>query len=267
MSKSRAYCFTLNNYTEEDFSVITSIDSKYIVVGREKGDSGTPHLQGYVYFESPRSFNSVKKSMPRAHLEIAKGSPLQASSYCKKDGDFYEKGTLPSQGKRNDLEEVRDIISSGLGMREIVDKASSYQSIRSAELILKYKEKKRDWKPEVIWVFGPSGSGKTRWAYDNYPPDDIHKQPATETKWFDGYDAHPVVILDEVDMDTSYSALKELTDRYPMRVHHKGGMRSFLAKVIVITSLSHPSRLFSHKPENGQEMFRRIDRIIETNSS
>jgi len=204
--------------------------------------------------------------MPRAHIEAMKGTPSQAADYCKKDGNFYEEGIIPTQGKRTDLEEIRELVKEGKGMREMVDTATSYQSIRSAELILKYKEQKRDWKPEVIWVCGASGTGKTRWAYDNYPPEDIHKQPANDTKWFEGYDAHPVVVLDEVDMETSYSALKELTDRYPMRVHYKGGMRSFLAKVIVLTSLETPNNLFVSRPENGKEMLRRIDKIINTPS-
>lgn len=263
MSKSRAYCFTLNNYTEAEYLSVSSLECKYLVVGKEKGDSGTPHLQGYLYYDNPRSFNSVKKSIPRAHLEISKGTPLQASEYCKKDKDFIEKGELPSQGKRNDIDAVRDMVKAGIGMREIVETATSYQSIKTAEVILKYKEIKRDWKPTVIWVCGRSGTGKIRWAYDHFPMDDIHKQPASETKWFEGYDAHPVVILDEVDDTTSYTMLKELTDRYPMRVHNKGGMRSFLAKTIVLTSLETPENLFSWRPENGKEMLRRIDKIIK----
>jgi len=200
--------------------------------------------------------------MERAHLESAKGTPLQASQYCKKDGDFIEIGELPVQGKRSDIDTVRDLVKDGKGMREIVDVATSYQSIKCAEVVLKYKEKKRDFKPEIFWIWGKSGTGKTRWAYDHYDFEDIHKQPASEPKWFEAYDAHPVVILDEVDCNVSYPLLKELTDRYPMKVHNKGGMRSFLARTIVITSLSHPSILFYDYPENGYEMLRRIDKII-----
>lgn len=264
MSKSRAYCFTLNNYTDLEYTAIQEIDCRYLCVGREVGDSGTPHLQGYIYFDNPRSFNSVKKLLGvRTHIEIAKGSPLQASNYCKKDGSFLEKGEIPQQGQRSDIQSVRDAINAGQGMRQIVETATSYQSIKCAEAILKYKEVHRNWKPEVIWVFGRSGTGKTRWTYDHYPFEDIHKQQGSETKWFDGYDAHPVVLLDEVDSNTSYSVLKELTDRYPCRVQVKGGMRSFLAKVIVITSLLSPENLFCMHPEGGKEMLRRIDRIIE----
>lgn len=263
MSKSRVYCFTLNNYTDLEYTAITEMDCRYLVVGKEVGDSGTPHLQGYIYLDNPRSLSSMKKEMPRAHLETAKGTPLQGSQYCKKDGNYYEKGELPFQGKRNDIDNVRDQLNLGKGMREIVETATSYQSMKCAEFMLKYKEKKRNWKTEVIWIHGKSGTGKTRWAYDHYPFDDIHQQSASESKWFESYDAHPVVILDEVDAYVSYTMLKELCDRYPVRVQTKGGSRSFLAKVVVITSLYSPENLFSTYLENGKEMLRRIDKIIE----
>lgn len=261
MSKSRAYCFTLNNYTDLEHTTISEMECRYLCIGKEIGESGTPHLQGYVYFASPRSLNSIKKLMPRAHLEVAKGNPVQASDYCKKDGDFIESGELPAQGKRSDIDNVRDMIKEGLGMRDIVDVASSYQSIKCAESVLKYKEKKRDFKTEVTWLWGPSGSGKTRYAYDNHSPDEIHLQISTE-KWYEGYDSHPIVIIDEVSNETSYSMLKLLCDRFPARVEYKGGSRSFLAKKIYITSLSHPADLFYSYPENGKEMLRRIDKII-----
>lgn len=262
MSKSRNYCFTINNYTDLEYTTVQAIDCRYLVVGKETGESGTPHLQGFVVFESPRSLSGVKKLMPRAHLEPAKGTPLQASQYCKKDGDFYEKGDLPSQGKRNDITDVKESIEQGLGMREIVNIASNFQTLRTAEVLLKYVERKRNWQPEVIWVYGRSGIGKTRWAYDNYPFEDIHKQMAEQLKWFQGYDAHSVVIIDEVDHNTEYSRLKELCDRYPAVVECKGGSRQFLAKTIVLTSLYDPELLFRGHPENGKEMLRRISKII-----
>lgn len=83
-----------------------------MVYGREKGEQGTPHLQGYVYFVNPQVL--PKKVHPTAHWEKQRGTALEASTYCKKDGDFFEKGTLPSnQGKRTDLEKLRDAINAG----------------------------------------------------------------------------------------------------------------------------------------------------------
>lgn len=274
-SKFRAWCFTINNWTEKDVQSVNELDSEYTVYSEEFAPTtGTPHLQGYAYFKSPRSMSGLSKLIPRASLRVANGSSLEnrvyiIGPYTGSDGKFKpynekhkEIGKLPKQGARNDLAVVRQLVDDGNTMRDIVDVATSYQSIRSAEIILKYKEQKRDWKPHVTWIYGKSGTGKTRWAYDNHPPEDIHKQPASEPKWFEGYDAHPVVIIDEVDFAVNYPLLKELTDRYPMKVHNKGGMRSFLAKFIILTSLTHPAELFYDYPENGKEMLRRIDEII-----
>lgn len=271
--KSRDYSFTVNNYTDLEYTAIKSIDCRYLVVAEEVGEEGTPHLQGYIYFDNPISFSSIKKKIPRAHLEETVGTPQQNRTYVvgpyEKNGKskpfnplHIEKGKIPEQGQRNDLAQVREQISAGQGMRQIVETATSYQSIRSAELMFKYKEKKRDWIPDVFYVWGKSGTGKTRWVYDHYPTEDIHKQPASELKWFEAYDAHPVVLIDEVDSNTSYVQLKELTDRYPMRVHCKGSTRSFLGKVIVLTSLCDPELLWYDQPENGKEMLRRISKII-----
>lgn len=263
--RSRDWCFTVNNYSDLEHTAVKEIDCRYLVIGYEVGEEcKTPHLQCFVSFSDAKTGASLQKmiGVRKHHVEPKKGTHEQASTYCKKAGNFWEKGSLPSQGKRNDIEVVRESIKQGLGMRDIVNVASNFQTLRTAEVVLKYFERKRDWLPEVIFIFGKSGSGKTRWAYDNYLFDEIHKQMADQLKWFQGYDAHPVVVIDEVDESTDYSRLKELCDRYPAIVECKGGSRQFLAKTIVLTSLTHPELLFRNFPESGREMLRRISKII-----
>lgn len=95
-ARSRAWCFTLNNYSDEDVLTFQAMECDYIVFGKEVGESGTPHLQGYVYFANARSLKSVKKINAKMHLEPAKGSSKQNFDYCtKQDKDFFEKGTRP----------------------------------------------------------------------------------------------------------------------------------------------------------------------------
>jgi len=51
--KSRDWCFTLNNYKAIDEAILRQLDSKYLIYGYETApETGTPHLQGYVYFEN-----------------------------------------------------------------------------------------------------------------------------------------------------------------------------------------------------------------------
>lgn len=110
---SRRYCFTLNNWTPQEETALADLDHvKYLVYGRETGESGTPHLQGFVIFDNSISLQVAKQRIGnRAHLEVARGKSSQAADYCKKDGDFVEYGELPSQqGKRSDWDVYRDWI-------------------------------------------------------------------------------------------------------------------------------------------------------------
>lgn len=269
-TRSRAWVFTYNNYTEESIQQIQKIKEQavYLIYGKEIAPTtGTHHIQGYTYFKEAKSFKTMQKIMPPGtHLEAAKGNALENKKYCSKENNYEEFGEIPSQGKRNDIELIREQINEGRGMREIVETATSYQSIRTAEIILKYKEKKRNWKPEVIWIYGESGTGKTRMVYEKEP--EIYRKTNSTGKWFDGYDAHEAVLIDDVKDTTReyYSLLLELLDRYDVQIECKGGSRQFLAKRIYVTSLWHPSALYD-KFHEAKEILRRIDQVIELNGA
>ena len=89
----RKWCFTITNYTEEDeqnlLDELTPDKVVYAIVGREKGESGTPHLQGYVYFKRRLKMSTAKATLGKtARLEPARGTPEQNEQYCSKDGDI-----------------------------------------------------------------------------------------------------------------------------------------------------------------------------------
>ena len=110
-SQAKRWCFTLNNYTSEEVNSITALsdreDVQYLVFGYETGDQGTPHLQGYVYFSVAKRFATVTGLIPRAHLEVSRGTPKEASEYCKKESNFVEFGALPGgQGTRSDIDRI-----------------------------------------------------------------------------------------------------------------------------------------------------------------
>lgn len=114
-SPCKRWVFTLNNHTEEEEqSICDSWDDEiytYLIFGRETGDSGTPHLQGFFILDSKRRLAQVRQlpGLGRAHFEICRGTNEQASLYCKKDGDYYEKGDLPATaGKRTDFDDLKE---------------------------------------------------------------------------------------------------------------------------------------------------------------
>ena len=118
-TQSQRWCFTLNNFTpgERDLLVdlLQSDHVKYGVIGYETGESGTPHIQGFVIFKSRKALSTAKSLLGnRSHLEPARGTSEQASTYCKKDGDFVEHGVIDQSGKRNDWEALRDYIKQAV---------------------------------------------------------------------------------------------------------------------------------------------------------
>lgn len=134
--KFRNYSFTLNNYSDQEFNELLNLDCKYIIIGKETGENGTPHLQGFVIFKSQRYPNAVRQLNPRAHWEVCQGTPEQNILYCSKgngtknpdgtysnhgDGaDVHEKGTKPL-GRHQLLGMVR-------GLLELLELAQSDQS-------------------------------------------------------------------------------------------------------------------------------------------
>lgn len=104
----RRYVFTLNNPTPEELLLyeehLASDIVKYAVYGNETGESGTPHLQGFVIYARPQRFSAARGLLPRSHLEAARGTSKQCRDYCVKDGDFREFGEFPGRsGQRSDL--------------------------------------------------------------------------------------------------------------------------------------------------------------------
>ena len=85
---SNRWCFTWNNYPEdwEEILRIKFLGLRW-KVGEEIGESGTPHLQGYV--EGVARFRPVEKfQLPKIHWEKAKGTRQQNIEYCSKENKF-----------------------------------------------------------------------------------------------------------------------------------------------------------------------------------
>lgn len=115
--KAKRWVFTLNNYTTGEVDLLSQLAESehvtYLIYGKETGESGTPHLQGYVVFDTEKRLNQAKALLgTRYHLEVSRGTPAQASEYCKKEGDFNEYGTLPGEPSRNNKQGKWDALVS-----------------------------------------------------------------------------------------------------------------------------------------------------------
>lgn len=227
------YCFTLNNYTEDELNkIINSAKSasfKYII-GREVGEQGTPHLQGYINM-SPhkKSCSSFIKWLDneRIHIEPCKGSESQNVKYCSKDGKF----------ESNFYEAPEPL--------EIIDEMLEW--MKELENILLEKANKR----AVYWIWEPIGGvGKSSFA--KYL---CHKYKATyidEGKKADliniiynikDINSKSIIVID-IPRDNgnkiSYKAIEQIKNGMICNTKYETGMKLFNSPHVIIFSNSYP---------------------------
>lgn len=276
IQRCRTWVFTLNNYTqEEEEGIMESECADYIVFGREVGEEGTPHLQGYLEFSEPLKMSQVKKRMKntRLHLEARRGTQKQAIDYCKKDGDVFEKGTPKKSARdeskadeKNKTLQYMELLKKGKLGEIASDPDCSFNIFKHCREIAALMEEPRDVNVpiNVRWYWGPTGTGKTRRAY--YEASQLGKVyiKSTSTKWFDGYDGEEVIIFDDLRSSWfEYSYLLKLLDRYPTQVECKGGSRQWKAVHVFVTSPFEPKGMYAQMQERDttdsiEQLVRRV---------
>lgn len=246
--RTKQWCFTLNNYTEEeqkqiDFAVDRE-DVVYMCYGEERGTEGTPHLQGYFELSRKLVLSSVRKlaGLERAHFEPRRGSQNQAIEYCRKDGRFVEFGNRQRPGRRSDLDDVRKRIDAGASLKEIAESNFSVflQYRKGLQHYMGFQILPRSWITENTVLWGNTGTGKTRWVHDQVTTGTLYIYAGSnpDSPWFDGYEGNESVLFDDF---RGYSTLKfefllRLLDRYAMQVPVKGGFVEWCPRKIYITS-------------------------------
>jgi len=266
MSKSREFCFTINNYTDEEWQCFQKLQKNdvYFVVGKEIGKKGTPHLQGYIYFKNPRTIKGLKreKRFLRAHLEVTKGEIDEAADYCLKElGEIVELGERPKQGKRTDLESAYEAIRGGMSVDDLAWENPSVYGIAHKALgkleDIRLRKNLRTEMTQGEWIYGATGVGKSEYAFANpcyvYPYDN---------GWWDGYAQQDIVVIDEFRGQLPFNELLRMVDKHPnyfVRRRCREPM-PFVSKKVIITSSMPPWEVFKKLDESDSlhQLYRRF---------
>lgn len=258
LSRERNWLITVNNWTEKDYTLALLAPYRYIIIGRERGENNVPHLQIYLELINGMSFEVLKrKYFPRAHLEKRFGTAKQARDYCAKEHS-YEYGSLSAQGKRSDLLLAKDLLDKGISIREALESEmiTSTATLASYEKLQKYYTVHRT-RPRVFWIYGPGGSGKTNKAFE-LCGSDVFRADLIKEGWFDGYDRHRSVIVDDLEIDRddkkAFGLLLSLLDCYPLKVNVKGTSASFCAETIVITCQKAPWHIWYNMEHDNMSL-------------
>lgn len=176
---AKSWCFTWNNYPENWQEEINDAVHQfeqanlvYFCIGEETGESGTPHLQGFIQFD--KAFTHPAQNLWRCHWESSR-RPLKAIEYCKKgeqshdewrrlgtkgpsygtNAVVHEHGSLPSkrgaQGKRTDLHALRESIKEAYEAGETYTERDAREDFpdTAARYPLFVKQSIKDYKPKI----------------------------------------------------------------------------------------------------------------------
>ncbi len=160
--RHRNYMFTLNNYTSQEVKQLKEHmeNNKYLFLcfGFEVGESGTPHLQGYVELHTSRSMSALHKDKgwARTALFVRGGTKLQAVTYCAKELikeclkiEIMSK-SLQSKGSQIDVE------------KEIA-------KLKESNVLFQGRTGKLDvWRKQVHQLHGPNHQYKLYWEAGDF---------------------------------------------------------------------------------------------------
>lgn len=276
------FVFTLNNWTQSEYDSLTKDFApgvKWIIIGKENGESGTSHLQGACILGTRMAFSKLKTltGFKRAHIESMRGKPEDSLIYCsKEDSNPFIMGTLPTPGKRTDVADAVSRIQGGERLRDLAGDESGGIAIvkfhKGLTVLRSLTRPRRTTPPRIFWFWGWTGTGKTRAAISisealsrqhDMPENDYWISSGGLT-WFDGYDGQLVAVLDDFRAKHagSFAWFLRLLDRYDMDVPFKGGFVRWLPHYIFITCPYTPKECFftrnEHVPEDIKQLLRRI---------
>ena len=262
----KSWCFTINNYTEEQVKIVKSLPCRRIIAYKEVASTGTPHIQGAVIFTRTMRLKAVKTALGGvAHLEPMRGSWAQ-QDYCAKEGrECIRIEDNSKQGTRTDLKRFYDDITKSLDEEEVASRNLSayckYQRAYKRMCFLRDKKSTRQFrKLEVIVLVGEGGKGKTRRAYE----EGAFLWTPSKPEWWDGYDGENIICIDEFWGQIPITRMNRLLDGYQCRLPLKGGFTWAKWNKVYITSNVHVDNWYKDVPEKVRKALRRrITKIID----
>lgn len=259
----RNVCFTAyDTSVEYRERLLAEGGFSYIVFQLERcPTTGRSHIQGYAELVRRTRFNALKELFGNdVHIERRLGSAKAAADYCKKEESReegpWENGTISNQGKRSDLQAVKEAIDAGADDEQLWDDhfGSCVRYHKSFSLYREVKRRKANEAKEVFVFYGDAGTGKTRAVYDKEGLD-IFSKP--DGKWFDGYEGQEVALLDDFTGDIPLGQFLKILDRYPIRVEVKGGTRKWNPKRVYVTSNLSPEEWYPNATTEQHQAIRR----------
>lgn len=279
----RNFVFTLNNYKPEEVGRLKEYAAAcfaenpkfYLCFGFEIAKSGTKHLQGAVLLGKQVSMTALHKApypFARAACFVMRGTPRQASDYCKKDGNFFECGTCPdtgnakgTKGARHDILGVVKKIKDGATDKMLLEEhpIETFKFLRNIRSVQALVKPKRSAPLEVVLLYGPPGSGKTHAVHEFDP--DVFRMPVSKDFWMDNYQQEPNVLIDDFNGEGKLTFILQVFDKYVIQIPIKGGFVWWCPTKIFVTANTHPCNWYdySKRQDSYKALARRFTKVLK----
>lgn len=274
--------FTKNNPSVSELPREWAEHCEFITWQLEKGEQGTPHLQGYFVTKSnPSNKNgwSLKQireriTGPGVWLGKRMGTHDQAVAYCnKRDTRIEGPWTIgkwsevegPSRGGKtqggknaSNLLEIKAAIDAGATDKDLYESHFS-QMFRYGKNFDRYRlavtSLRRNWHTKALALWGPPGTGKSaraqKIAEATFGSSVFNWDISGERHFMDGYCGQKCLIINEFYGQVPINFLLKLLDRYPMQVETKGSSVPFGAEMVIFTSNEHPDDYYGKHDKHG----------------
>lgn len=135
-----------------------------------------------------------------------------------------------------------EAIDSGLPELEIAREMPTAwaRNLRAFDRYSLLVTRPRTWPVHTTVLWGPPQSGKSSRALREMPDAYWVSRGNGDAAWYDGYDRHEDLIIDEFFGWISRDMMCRMCDRYPLVLQTKGGSRQCQLKRVIITSNIHP---------------------------
>lgn len=258
------WTITVNHNVEYGEQILSGLVSdgvaKWVIFGREHAPTtGHYHLQGYVQFVKRKRRTECLKILDNdyAHWEPARENASTNFEYCTKEGDYVEFGQRPEFENAGQREQKRWHAAKDAAIQgtwEDMDPqilVSHYRNLRAINSDFRTPPPIQEDHGEALkecfkWYYGEPGCGKTRHCHDVAQALGARLYHKSHNKWWDGYMAGDVVLLDDVNVDAKWLGdfIKLWCQEYPFQAETKGGMQTIRPKFVWFTSNYHPHRVF-----------------------
>lgn len=291
-TQSRKWQITINNplnkgYTHDKIKEQLALFKSciYWCMSDEVGkNEQTSHTHVFMACSSAVRFSTLLNRFEECHFEMCRGTSQQNRDYVFKEGKYKgsdkeetridgtqeEWGDMPveRQGKRNDLDDLFDMINGGMSDADILRNSPEYMlnlsAIAQTRLVIqqdKFRTTFRDL--EVTYIWGKTGTGKTRYVMEKYGYENVYR--VTNYKHpFDTYQAEDVILFDEFRSNLPLPDMLKYLDGYPVNLPSRFSDKHACFTKVYLTSNIPLSAQYSNEQMNELESYRAFLRRIHT---